>query len=141
MRAVENELEGRMARVQRDWMIYQALKALNDVTVRCHALASTRVGGDNTFQPGCLGRSPRRLGHSSRSRAFSLRKSSMSSGVWRVGHWANAAQELHAYPSSLVHISAHFELSPALRNLKLNFVWKHEGRTDRKPSAAVQSRP
>jgi hypothetical protein len=30
MRAVETELECRMARVQHDWMIYQALKALND---------------------------------------------------------------------------------------------------------------
>jgi hypothetical protein len=30
MRAVEKELESRMAGVQHDWMIYQALKALND---------------------------------------------------------------------------------------------------------------
>ena len=30
MRAVEKELESRMAQVQHDWMIYQALKALND---------------------------------------------------------------------------------------------------------------
>ena len=30
MRAVEKELESRMERVQHDWTIYQALKALND---------------------------------------------------------------------------------------------------------------
>jgi hypothetical protein len=30
MRAVEKELESRMARVQHDWTIYQALKSLND---------------------------------------------------------------------------------------------------------------
>ena len=30
MHAVEKELESRMAGVQHDWTIYQALKALND---------------------------------------------------------------------------------------------------------------
>ena len=33
MRAVEKELESRMAEVQHDWTIYQALKALNDGAV------------------------------------------------------------------------------------------------------------
>jgi hypothetical protein len=42
MRAVEKELESRMAEVQHDWMIYQALKSLNGGEVPRIGLHSRR---------------------------------------------------------------------------------------------------
>ena len=45
MRAVEKELESRMARVQHDWTIYQALKALNDGEVPRIGLQGALAGG------------------------------------------------------------------------------------------------
>jgi|HubBroStandDraft_4_1064222.scaffolds.fasta_scaffold1696267_2 hypothetical protein len=42
MRAVEKELESRMAKVQHDWIIYQALKALNDGEVPRTGLQARR---------------------------------------------------------------------------------------------------
>jgi hypothetical protein len=42
MRAVEKELERRMALVQHDWTIYQALKSLNDGEVPRIGLHSRR---------------------------------------------------------------------------------------------------
>jgi hypothetical protein len=42
MRAVERELESCMAKVQHDWIIYQALKALNDGEVPRSGLQARR---------------------------------------------------------------------------------------------------
>jgi hypothetical protein len=44
MCAVEKELESQMAEVQHDWMIYQALKALNEGEVPRMGLLARKLG-------------------------------------------------------------------------------------------------